>query len=232
MPRIVNIAPERIKEALGYNPETGSLTWKKATAKFDRTGQEAAPAPAVNGYRYITIDKGDYLAQRLAWVIMTGEFPNGRITFKDGDKTNLKWGNLIECKPLCKAKFDHRTPEGRSAYGKEWRAKNPGLYKDKTLKSDFGIGIREYEAMIIEQNGTCAICKKIETTKRHGKDVALSVDHDHETGAVRGLLCVNCNNGLGQFKDKPEILEQAAAYLRIDREKQKDSNVISMRAKD
>ena len=73
----------------------------------------------------------------------------------------------------------------------------------------YGITAAQYAEMLWSQGGVCAICKQpCPTGKR------LSVDHDHETRAVRGLLCSNCNNGLGRFKDNPELLEQAASYLR------------------
>ncbi len=224
MPRLMKITPQRIKDVLSYDPETGSLTWKSKTSAWDRTGDEAAPLPNDKGYRYISLDKGDYLAHRLAWVIMKGEFPKGRLTFKDGDKSNLKWENLIERQPLCKAKFDHRTAEGKSAYGKAWRAANPGKYKERALKDSFGIDLREYEDMLIAQKGCCAICNKRETMKRKGKDVALAVDHCHKTGQVRGLLCTACNKGLGQFEDNQVSLSNAISYLAKHKEKKKNTN--------
>jgi hypothetical protein len=58
--------------------------------------------------------------------------------------------------------------------------------------------------MLAEQGGLCAICKSAP---------AVHVDHDHATGAVRALLCFNCNGGLGQFKDDPETLHAAAFYV-------------------
>jgi hypothetical protein len=65
--------------------------------------------------------------------------------------------------------------------------------------------------MLQQQNGLCAICKKTET----GKTSNLCVDHCHKTGKVRGLLCNNCNKGLGLFKDNPEVLLNASAYLGV-----------------
>jgi len=58
------------------------------------------------------------------------------------------------------------------------------------------------------QGGVCAICGGI-----NDNDDALSVDHDHETGRIRGLLCSKCNKGLGSFNDDPELLRKAIAYL-------------------
>ena len=58
--------------------------------------------------------------------------------------------------------------------------------------------------MLRKQDGVCAICRTAP---------AAHVDHDHGTGAVRALLCFNCNGGLGQFKDDPEVLREAADYV-------------------
>ncbi len=64
-----------------------------------------------------------------------------------------------------------------------------------------------YERLLAAQNGGCAICGKEANGNR------LSVDHDHGTGRVRGLLCQQCNTGLGGFRDDPALLERAIAYL-------------------
>lgn len=64
----------------------------------------------------------------------------------------------------------------------------------------------EYNGMVSEQSGKCAICGRILWDD-------LRVDHDHTTGKVRGLLCDNCNWGLGNFKDNPELLRKAVDYL-------------------
>jgi hypothetical protein len=77
------------------------------------------------------------------------------------------------------------------------------------------------ESMLSEQNGVCALCPR-----EISLDVprSLHVDHCHETGRVRGLLCHKCNPGLGQFEDDPERLERAAAYVR----KHKDLSAASL----
>lgn len=63
-------------------------------------------------------------------------------------------------------------------------------------------------AALLEQHGTCAVCGTASWGRRGPQ-----VDHDHSTGKVRGVLCVNCNNGLGRFKDDPARLRAAAAYI-------------------
>lgn len=76
-------------------------------------------------------------------------------------------------------------------------------------KINYGISLEEYNEMFAEQNGCCAICKRHQTEfKKH-----LHVDHNHETGEVRGLLCHNCNLALGRFQDSPEIIKAALEYV-------------------
>lgn len=76
------------------------------------------------------------------------------------------------------------------------------------LRKLYGITVRQYEAAYEAVAGLCEICgQKCVTGK------TLAVDHDHETGAVRGLLCRKCNSGLGLFNDSTELLKAAAEYL-------------------
>lgn len=78
----------------------------------------------------------------------------------------------------------------------------------------YGIAREEYEEMDCAQSGVCAICEQPETRlHRSGKVKALSVDHDHDTGAVRGLLCSACNTAIGLLGDDPDRLVAAAFYL-------------------
>jgi hypothetical protein len=79
------------------------------------------------------------------------------------------------------------------------------------LKRRYGISAEEADAMREEQAGLCAICRTAPATQ---------VDHDHVTGAVRALLCFNCNGGLGQFRDDPAVLRAAAAYVEEHRRRQ------------
>ena len=85
--------------------------------------------------------------------------------------------------------------------------------RERNLRKEFGIGLDEYNAMLEKQGGVCSICKQEETTVRAGRVMSLSVDHCHETGKIRGLLCNSCNRALGKFKDSIEHLLAAASYL-------------------
>lgn len=77
----------------------------------------------------------------------------------------------------------------------------------------YGITTEQYATMFTQQRGLCAICQQAETMTYRGTVKQLSVDHDHETGKVRGLLCAACNFALGKFKDDPTLLRSAADYL-------------------
>lgn len=89
--------------------------------------------------------------------------------------------------------------------------------RNASLRSNYGIGIEEYKQMFVLQNGLCAICKQPETETYRGVVRNLSVDHDHKTSQIRGLLCKQCNAGLGKFKDNTELLAAAIAYLNLHR---------------
>ncbi len=82
------------------------------------------------------------------------------------------------------------------------------------LKKLYGLTLADFDRMLTEQGGLCAICRQppTEAVNQTGQR-GLHVDHDHATGAVRGLLCTNCNGSLGKMKDSPELLRAAADYL-------------------
>ena len=100
----------------------------------------------------------------------------------------------------------------RVEYNRKWRAENP----DRALRAAvgrYGIDESDYRKMELGQNGRCAICKRLpsETDKRHRR---LTVDHNHQTGKVRGLLCDRCNRMLGHALDSVTLLLQSIEYLR------------------
>ncbi|KKL81777.1 hypothetical protein LCGC14_1991340 [marine sediment metagenome] len=86
-------------------------------------------------------------------------------------------------------------------------AADPLWYRRKNLQRLYGITLEDYERMLKEQGGGCAICGVAPKKLSH------AVDHNHKTGKVRGILCHMCNRGLAFFRDKPERLTEAAAYL-------------------
>jgi Recombination endonuclease VII len=98
---------------------------------------------------------------------------------------------------------------------RQWRKENPHKVLDINLKRNYGITLEQYKILFTKQNGKCAICKKEESLfdTRYKKIKRLCVDHCHNTGKVRGLLCHNCNIGIGLFEDSKENMQNAVKYL-------------------
>ena len=115
--------------------------------------------------------------------------------------------NKMSCKAQ-RRKYYESNKESIKRKSREWHNANPDAVRDKLLRLR-GMSREEYAAMLESQQGTCAICKKPQTRR------ALSIDHDHSTGKIRGLLCDNCNHGLGKFQDSRELLIAAAEYLAL-----------------
>ena len=98
---------------------------------------------------------------------------------------------------------------------KKWKMDNKERKKqydrEYNLMKNFNLSIDEYNKILDGQNGCCAICK----TPQSELTRELSVDHNHDTGEIRGLLCSNCNRGIGHLKDDITILQSAISYLSI-----------------
>ncbi len=85
-----------------------------------------------------------------------------------------------------------------------WTKKN---HREYSLQRTYGLTTEQYDVILKEQDGACAIC-------RHPFTDTPNVDHSHETGRIRGLLCGSCNRGLGGFRDNLEYMVSAIAYIR------------------
>lgn len=85
--------------------------------------------------------------------------------------------------------------------------KNAKKSRQKKLKYNYGITIDEYNAMYEAQGGVCAICGNPNGEKN------LCVDHDHNSGKIRGLLCTDCNVGIGRLRDNLSIIQKAFLYI-------------------
>lgn len=123
-----------------------------------------------------------------------------------------------------KKKYNKEHPEKVKERGKryrklhpekdhEYRRKHPEkihlIDRKANLKSKFGISIQTYNDNLSAQNNCCAICGKHQDQQKR----AFAVDHDHETGKTRGILCNICNLGIGRFKDDITLLQKAIDYL-------------------
>ena len=97
-------------------------------------------------------------------------------------------------------------PEEHRAKVKAWRKAHPEREHARKIKYQYGLSQDEFSILLFSQRSVCAICRQPFT------ETPL-VDHDHETGKVRGLLCNSCNLGLGVFKNNSARLRLAAKYL-------------------
>lgn len=102
-------------------------------------------------------------------------------------------------------------PERRAAYQAEYRNRpeRKRAMRDLYYRRTYGLSADDVDRLLAEQGGGCAICQA-----RPERLASMHVDHDHQTGRVRGLLCIDCNQGLGKFRDEPSLLLRAAVYLR------------------
>jgi Recombination endonuclease VII len=139
-----------------------------------------------------------------AFVETVGDRPSPDHTLRREDtKKPLGPGNWF---------WKEKTPSAdKAAYARNWRANNKRAARSSALKKTFGISVEDYEMMEAKQGGLCALCMKPPS----GRFQNLSVDHCHDNGRVRGLLCSNCNLALGLLKDDPELLRRAIAYVTI-----------------
>jgi len=120
---------------------------------------------------------------------------------------NIKRGFSYWCKD-CSDK--NRNKEKDRIRARNYARKNYHKHRNYTLKSKFDITLNDYDDLLKKQDGRCAICGMINSETKYD----FSVDHDHKTGNIRGLLCTNCNLALGNFKDNPFVLLKAFKYLR------------------
>ncbi len=129
-------------------------------------------------------------------------------------------GLVYICKKCDKLKSDayrKKYKEKVSASKKRYYNLNKDKIRSHMLLKLYGIDSEEYDKLLHSQNGVCAICKQPETHKLRGKVPPLSVDHNHDTGKIRGLLCNTCNRAIGLFRDDPKLLKTAAWYINVNR---------------
>lgn len=102
---------------------------------------------------------------------------------------------VIECKPCAKRKYKSRASQLRANH----------------LQRKFGISLEQYDQMLAEQDGKCAVCGTTDPGGNGGSN--FHVDHCHITGKIRKLLCRDCNSCLGQAGDDPVLLRKLAGYV-------------------
>lgn len=181
------------------------MTWNKGLKMSDEYKQKLSDAHKGQKRNYITTDETRSLiseARKKQIPPMLGK--------KHSEATIEKMSEVQK-----RTRHSPHTEESKAkmsiALTNAWNKKRGYEYisaRDEKLKRDFGISEADYLEMLDKQGGVCAICKRKETGKY------LAVDHDHETGVIRGLLCQKCNTGLGLLSDTLSMLERAVKYLR------------------
>jgi hypothetical protein len=99
----------------------------------------------------------------------------------------------------------------RAAYMREWHRRNPRRRKHYLIKGRYGLTIDDFEAIVEAQDGRCAVCLRVFDPDPQKRD--MQIDHNHETGVMRGVVCARCNAILGRVDRDVEVLKRAVAYL-------------------
>lgn len=150
-------------------------------------------------------------------VLMDNETPKRKkhdlliAVVKDDKKLCSKCKNWL---PLDDFYVQSKRPCGRTSRCRKCHDAYAKENYDAAIRRNYGISMKDYQHLLELQNGVCAICKTTETIGRGGQQTRLVVDHNHQTGQLRGLLCHKCNKALGQLNDNADLFDAAANYLR------------------
>ena len=130
-------------------------------------------------------------------------------TCKECGSPDMPFYSSSLCVP-CKSKYDYE----RRLRNKPYREANARAYQSAAMFSQYGITLDEYEMLLVEQGGVCAICHEYRPRlDSKGAPARMPIDHDHATKTVRGILCHWCNSGVGLLGEDAERLLAASLYL-------------------
>ena len=149
------------------------------------------------------------------------------MTYKDPDyQKKYRTAHADRKKELSRLRYLRRSPETKAEYAQHRKAKrhrlkaaDPEAYRRIqyawVLDKRYGISLKTYDSLKEVQGGVCAICRQKETTPRWNSDgpMDLVVDHCHDSGEVRGLLCGACNRALGLLREDSRIIQAMLEYL-------------------
>ena len=145
------------------------------------------------------------------------------------DKKAYREKNKEGIKDYQKA-YREKNKEEIKAKKKTYYKKNKEKHKASQLKIRYGIGLHEYNLILTEQKGKCACCG----IHQNELTMNLAVDHDHDTGLIRGLLCMHCNTAIGMLGDNIEGLMKALNYLEkheLTKERKTNEHVVQVKPK-
>lgn len=117
------------------------------------------------------------------------------------------------CGPCTKTRDNAYRERDHESYKQKLRdryAENQTEYRDRMRRSMYGAPLGTFDFLLDKQNGKCAICGN-ENGAKDGRSLAL--DHEHDSGVIRGLLCTPCNQGIGAFRENLDLLRAAMGYL-------------------
>jgi hypothetical protein len=146
------------------------------------------------------------------------------------DKRNKDGHDTVcnECHSMKTKQYQKKNPEKLVTKSKKWDTKNVEKRKNARYKRVYGISVTEYGNRLNKQDHCCALCRTHKDKFRY----ALSVDHCHKTGKIRGLLCGTCNMTIGYLGDDVESFERIIRYLKGElNEESKENNTFSSETK-
>lgn len=150
----------------------------------------------------------------LQFAMDVGERPSAKHRLYSADDSrpigpgNFVWKKAVTERVDGEDERTHRNRAQRAA-----RQLSAEAFAGYDLKRHYGLSQASYEEMLEKQDHKCAVCGRKEGCEIRGKSIKLAVDHCHDKGHIRGLLCVKCNRALGLFGDDPALLRVAADYL-------------------
>lgn len=122
----------------------------------------------------------------------------------------------VSCKACVKERSAERYSANRAEVNSQKRTESFRAAQRTRRPARYGLATWEHKALVDRQGDLCAICHEPETALSNQGDLRpLSIDHDHETGTVRGLLCNRCNRALGYLRDDLGLAESVVWYLRF-----------------
>lgn len=196
---------EFCKKLSGLNPSCrtcvaiANAKWRRESESSEKASQRAARK-----------ERKEEAARLLAH--FNQKFCGGCGLLKSSEEFYTCRGRLSSsCKSCCQRKGNLRRAANPQAFrdrSKIQRRDNPDVTKGYHLKDSFGITFEEYRQKLTEQNGVCAVCNQGPEKRK------LCVDHDHESGKIRGLLCGRCNTALGSLKESVVIIQALLEYLK------------------
>lgn len=127
------------------------------------------------------------------------------------EKTNSEFYKASWCSDGLRPDCKQCNIKKSSIRQKKRRKTNPETFRNTALKAKYGVSLEQYRIKLAAQGNVCKICG---SSNPGASKKLFSVDHNHKTGQIRGILCHGCNAGLGMFREDPISLQNAIKYLK------------------